>query len=327
MQCSVFRSLSGLLALTTLLAARPVLAQKYVCMESNKGQWCMELLRSAAPNTVNNFLRYVTSGAYNNMFFHRSIPGFVVQGGGFEIDQQGFIGRVPTYGNINNEFSRSNVRGTVAMAKLGSDPNSASNQWFINLADNASNLDVQNSGFTVFAEVAYGIDVIDRIAAMRVGNLSATFGSTEFGEVPVDIAPTSTTVARDDLVIVSRAYTTDVLPGLKVAPYHCSAVVPNETLTELCGGEVSMPVNVQGLGSYEVTLQLQSSKPAMVFAIKPGSLKLAAAFADGPATYNPATLELTIPSVRSGTNFFYNVKLKLTSAATQQFTLQSFTLP
>lgn len=320
------RAFFTLSALLILMVARPALAQKYVCMESNKGEWCIELLRSAAPNTVNNFLRYVNAGDYTNMFFHRSVPGFVVQGGGFGITAQTGAFAVRNYGTINNEYNRSNLRGTVAMAKLGGDPNSASNQWFINLGDNSANLDNQNGGFTVFAEIAYGMEVIDRIAGFRVANLANALGSTAFGQVPVDIPATSTTFELNDLVIVTRAYTTDLLPGQTIAPYHCSVAVPNESLTELCSGEVSFPVNVQNVGFYEGTLQLVTTTP-MVFAIKPGSLKPIASLPAVHATYNPATLELTIPSVRAGASFYFNVKLKLTSVAAQQFTLQSFTQP
>ena len=319
--------LSALCGLVLALCANGALAQKYVCMESNKGEWCMELLRSSAPVTVDNFLRYVTNGDYTNMFLHRSVPGFVVQGGGYGIDNEGFLFNVRSYGTIVNEFKRSNLRGTVAMAKLGNNVNSASNQWFVNLGNNAANLDSQNGGFTVFAEIVHGMDVIDRIAAFRVGNVSSIFGLSALGEVPLDIPSTATTVDRKDFVLITRAYTTDVLPGQTVAPYHCTPIVPNETLTELCAGAVSFPVNVQGIGPYEVTLQLQATTPSMVFAIRAGTLKPIASLPAGAATYNPSTQLLTIPSVRNGTSFYYNVQMKLTNEASQQFTLQSFSLP
>lgn len=322
-----FARLSALCGLLLALCANGALAQKYVCMESNKGEWCMEMLRSAAPVTVDNFLRYVNNGDYTHMFLHRSVPGFVVQGGGFGIDPQGFLFNVRNYGTIVNEYRRSNVRGTVAMAKLGGNVNSASNQWFVNLANNSANLDNQNGGFTVFAEIVYGMDVIDRIAGFRVGNVNNIFGESALGEVPLDIPQTATSVDRKDFVLITRAYTTDVLPGQTIAPYHCTPVVPNETLTELCAGAVSFPVNVQGIGPYEVTLQLQATKPDMVFAIKAGTLKPIASLPASAATYNPATQVLTIPSVRNGANFYFNVQLKLTSAVNQQFTLQSFSLP
>ena len=106
-----------------------------------------------APLTVQNFQNYVSAGSYTNSFIHRSIPNFIVQGGGFTYNNP-TVTTIPTNAPVQNEFSsqRSNIRGTIAMAKLGSDPNSATNQRFFNLADNASNLDNQNGGFTVFGQ-------------------------------------------------------------------------------------------------------------------------------------------------------------------------------
>ncbi|MDD1429379.1 peptidylprolyl isomerase, partial [Dolichospermum sp. ST_sed9] len=98
-----------------------------------------------APLTVQNFQSYVTAGSYTNSFIHRSVPGFIVQGGGYTYNNS-TLGQISANSPVQNEFSknRSNLRGTIAMAKLGSDPNSATNQWFFNLADNSTNLDNQN---------------------------------------------------------------------------------------------------------------------------------------------------------------------------------------
>ncbi|MEY3660227.1 MAG: hypothetical protein RLZZ169_1052, partial [Pseudomonadota bacterium] len=85
----------AVLFLLQCLLAMPAIAQKYVCMESNKGDWCLELLRDVAPRTVDNFLRYVNAGDYNTMFFHRSVPGFVLQGGGFRLAASGAATVVP----------------------------------------------------------------------------------------------------------------------------------------------------------------------------------------------------------------------------------------
>ncbi len=125
-----------------------------------------------APVTTANFLQYVEDNFYDGTIFHRVVSGFVVQGGGFipgpdlGTPQDGL--RDP----IVNEFSpsRSNLRATVAMAKLGSDPDSATSQFFFNLGDNSGNLDNQNGGFTVFATVVEGMDVVDAIAGVDVGS-------------------------------------------------------------------------------------------------------------------------------------------------------------
>lgn len=129
----------------------------------------LELYDGSAPKTVANFLNYVRTGAYDGSFFHRLVRGFVIQGGGFRYsdDTNPNISVIPTHAPVVNEFStsRSNLRGTVAMAKVGGNPDSATNQWFVNLADNAANLDGQNGGFTVFGRVtAPSMAVVDRLA-------------------------------------------------------------------------------------------------------------------------------------------------------------------
>ncbi|RYD76171.1 MAG: choice-of-anchor D domain-containing protein, partial [Verrucomicrobiaceae bacterium] len=128
------------------------------------------------PITVANFLSYVSSGRHNANFFHRSVPGFVVQGGGFRWSSSEGVEPVPTFAPIQNEPGRSNLRGTIAMAKLGGDPNSATSQWFVNLANNSANLDAQNGGFTVFGRVAgSGMTVIDEVAALPRYNAGGAF--------------------------------------------------------------------------------------------------------------------------------------------------------
>jgi cyclophilin family peptidyl-prolyl cis-trans isomerase len=138
------------------------------------GDFEAALYDSDTPVTVSNFLAYVESGAYTtNLFFHRSAKGFVLQGGGFYVASN-TIFAVPTQAAITNEPGISNVRGTIAMAKIGSDPNSATSQWFFNLTNNSANLDVQNGGFTVFGRViGNGMVVVDALADVPVYNYGA----------------------------------------------------------------------------------------------------------------------------------------------------------
>jgi autotransporter-associated beta strand protein len=157
----------------------------------------IQLFDNEAPITVANYLKYVNNNAYNNTIIHRDVPGFIIQGGGFktQVSNNTVTGLtpIPTYGTIQNEFdsSRSNVRGTIAMAKLGSDPNSATSQWFINLADNSSNLDSQNGGFTVFGQVAgEGMTLVDAVAGLPTYNLNSLYdpsgvNGSPFSEVPL----------------------------------------------------------------------------------------------------------------------------------------------
>lgn len=130
-------------------------------------------LLQSTPITSANFLRYADNSLYNNTIIHRSIPGFIIQGGGFAFPG---LGEINAFDPIQNEFGVSNTRGTIAMAKLPNQPNSATNQWFFNLGNNASNLDNQNGGFTVFGRVlGNGMSVVDAIAALPTEDLGSPF--------------------------------------------------------------------------------------------------------------------------------------------------------
>lgn len=163
----------------------------------------IELFDASAPLTVANFLNYVKKGAYDGSFIHRSVPGFVIQGGGYTYTTNVGVGSIAQDSPVNNEFSssRSNLRGTVAMAKLGGNPNSATNQWFINLADNSANLDTQNGGFTVFGRIGEaGMAVVDSIA-----NLTRVNAGGSFDTLPVISVPDSGRLGQENLVMVMRA--------------------------------------------------------------------------------------------------------------------------
>lgn len=138
-----------------------------VRFETPMGRFDVNLYDRRTPATVANFLSYVNSGAYNNVVFHRSVGGFVVQGGGFTFAGSLPLNSVVESPAVTNEPLLSNVRGTIAMAKLSGNANSATSQWFINMGNNSANLDVQNGGFTVFGEVTSGgMDVLDAINAL-----------------------------------------------------------------------------------------------------------------------------------------------------------------
>jgi len=153
------------------------------------------------PATVTNFLSYVDAGSYQNTFIHRSVPGFVVQGGGFTVTngQPGIvIGDVTQRNPVVNEpkpantSAANNVRGTIAMAKLGSDPNSATNQWFFNLSDNSANLDAQNGGFTVFGRVlGGGMAAVDEMAKVPRFGYDSPFDTLPLRNVPGAISSTN----------------------------------------------------------------------------------------------------------------------------------------
>ena len=121
--------------------------------ETALGRVDVNLYDRRTPATVANFLSYVNSGAYTNVVMHRSVSGFVVQGGAFTFPGSLPFANIVERSAVANEPLLSNVRGTIAMAKLPGSVSSATSQWFFNMANNSANLDVQNGGFTVFGEV------------------------------------------------------------------------------------------------------------------------------------------------------------------------------
>lgn len=156
---------------TSLFSWSHFAAATIVEFDTSLGKVTVNLYDDTTEATVTNFLNYVNSGAYTNSIIHRSIPGFIVQGGGIVYDFSSALQSVAADSPVVNEPVYSNVRGTIAMAKLPGNPNSATSEYFFNLADNnpANNdnsLDVQNEGFTVFGQVVEGMDVIDAMAAL-----------------------------------------------------------------------------------------------------------------------------------------------------------------
>lgn len=178
------------------------------------GDFEVNLYDEATPETVANFLAYIEEEAYNDSFFHRSMPNFILQGGGFvydlEDDEADPIAKKET---VDNEPVYSNRRGTIAMAKVGNDPNSATNQWFFNLKDNHANLDVQNGGFTVFGEVVGdGMDVIDAIADLPRYHLGGVFSDLPLRNYTEDDLEDKVPVSDDHLVIVTSIQVLDADP-------------------------------------------------------------------------------------------------------------------
>jgi len=137
-----------------------------VKLQTSMGNIVIELNEQAAPVTVRNFLGYVEAGFYDGTIFHRVIPGFMIQGGGFTEQ----LAKKETRDPIINEAKNgpSNMRGTVAMARTNN-PNSATSQFFINHSDNEflNYIDDNKAGYAVFGKVTEGMDVVDAIAAVK----------------------------------------------------------------------------------------------------------------------------------------------------------------
>ncbi|MBI1906622.1 MAG: peptidyl-prolyl cis-trans isomerase [Rhodocyclales bacterium] len=142
-----------------------------VNLHTNHGTITLELDADKAPETVKNFIAYVEAGHYDNTIFHRVINGFMIQGGGFEPGMK----QKPTRDPIKNEADNGlqNLTGTVAMARTQA-PHSASAQFFINVSNNDflnyRSPDMQGWGYCVFGRVSAGMDVVDKIRAVKTGS-------------------------------------------------------------------------------------------------------------------------------------------------------------
>lgn len=178
-----------------------------VHFKTNMGDFDVNLFDSSTPETVANFLSYVEAGSYNNSIVHRSVPDFVTQGGGFTyFVEDNTVDVTPAFDPVINEPVFSNVRGTIAMAKLGGDPDSATSQWFFNIEDNSANLDIQNGGFTVFGVVmAEGMEVVDAINALERYNLGGAFDSAPLISLPGD----GEDITNEHLVIIESITVTN----------------------------------------------------------------------------------------------------------------------
>jgi cyclophilin family peptidyl-prolyl cis-trans isomerase len=291
------------------------------------------------PITVTNFLKYVDQGRYfaldsttnqlASSFVHRTVSGFVIQGGGYigtvdpaDANKQNVKPtQVLSFGAIQNEPGISNKRGTIAMAKLAGDPNSATSEWFINLADNGgapNNLDTQNGGFTVFGKVVNNtMSVVDSIAALPRFNAGAPFDSIPLrnytGSNPVKVAnlvsipgiaqisPLSFSAQSDNAsVSVAVSGTKLLVVGNNVGTAHVTV-----TATDFDGGTVSQmfTVNVVTAPGRMVNLatrmQVGTGDNALIagFIMRGSSPKRLAIRAIGPSSGLPGpvanpTLEL-----------------------------------
>jgi cyclophilin family peptidyl-prolyl cis-trans isomerase len=228
-----------------------------VIMETPLGNIEIELFDEVTPGTVENFLNYVNDGDYEDSFVHRSVPGFVIQGGGF-IFEAGQASPIPTDPPIENEFRLSNVRGTIAMAKLSGNPDSATSQWFINLADNSASLDGgdgQGGGFfTVFGQViGDGMEVADAISALPRVNAGGAFN-----QLPV-IDFSGGTLQPENMVF-AEVRVADVLSTFEINPGLSGAWFNPETsgqgwLFDVIEGET-------GLGFFVAWFTYDDNPPA-----------------------------------------------------------------
>lgn len=229
-RCARLRVALVYLGLALAAAATPARAQIGGCtpnfsgsivyvIETPLGDIPVELYPNMAPQTVANFSAYADGGDWDGSLVHRSVPGFVIQGGGYR-EVGGAYAAIPTDPPVVNEPCLSNTSGTIAMARIGGQPNSATSQWFVNLANNTF-LDSVDGGFTAFGRViGAGMDVVQDIAALP------TFDTLAYLQLPFNQ--------------IFRALPVFALPTDPPGGYGCSRAAP------IFGLSVEPPTNPPG---------------------------------------------------------------------------------
>jgi len=297
----------GLVVMLTL-PMQAAHSQSLVRVDTPAGNFVIELFDDIAPETVQNFISYIALQRYRDSFVHRAEPGFVIQGGGWTVSGPQF-GRVDKGPTIINEFSESNVRGTIAMAKVGGNPNSASSEWFINLSDNTG-LDAQNGGFTVFGRVIDdGMEVVDAIANLPAVELQGQ-NAPPF-PVPLINYAGSGQVFRSNFVFTEFS----ILSG-EYAP-------PNAFDTET--GRIRTKINGDEAGIAEVWFDFVERGPLIRIQADLSSLTPLGGVEAGFTFFEPASGQLVIPELFiNGAVAFRNLIFELSNPVDLIFTLQSF---
>lgn len=286
-----------LAAFLALVLIRPDAARATVTVKLDTpiGSMTFDLDDDAKPVTVTNFLKYIRDGRYADSFAHRLPQGFVLQGGGQTYSASEGFGTVSAYDPIVNEYSSgtiySNVEGTIAMAKVDGDPNSATSEWFINLGDNSANLDAQNGGFTVFGKVVS--DASGAIARLKnFQNFNNADGTDlilhGIYESPFDDLPV--------LKVVDNQFT-----------YLDDLIFTTWTITGGTKPVITSPATVYAQKGAAFSYQIAATNSPASFAIAGGTLPSGVSIDTGtglisgtPTDTTPATLEITVSATGTG---------------------------
>ncbi|PCJ23310.1 MAG: peptidylprolyl isomerase [SAR86 cluster bacterium] len=276
-----------------------------VRVSTSVGDYSIELFDDITPGTVTNFLNYVNSGRYNGTVIHRSEPGFVIQGGWMLYDDaQASFFTIATDPNIANEFNLSNIRGTLAMAKQGGDPNSANSQWFINLTDN-SFLDSDNGGFTVFGKVlGDGMDVVDAISNLPRWILTANspFPTIDFN---------GANLSNANMVNVTMSV-------VEQSPEPANFL-------DASTGLLRVKVDAGESGLAAITFSVNSTEPEVIIQLDLNSIVPLTETVENIASFDGATGRLVLPElVVDGVVAYRNVIFLLSDEEQFLFTLESF---
>lgn len=323
---SVGRSRRVALGLSLLMATSAVSvaeANTLVRVTSTYGDFTLELFDEQTPNTVNNFLGYVDRGDYDMSVVHRSVNDFVIQVGAYNWLGD-CVNEIPLPGvncsasftevqdPVINEPGISNTEGTIAMAKLGGNPDSATSQWFINLGDNSENLDEQNGGFTAFGRVlGDGLAV-----ANEINELSEYVISGEGGEAQaMPLRDYTNGLPLTENLVLMNIYRVDRFS----TAMH---------VFEYSSGRLSAYVNAGDLGNYSMQFNLVQGGDEIIFALDTTSMVPLAVEPEGMADYSADEQKLTIPQVEINNNgsvsVLNNAVLRLIDEGQMRFVLESY---
>ncbi len=310
-------------------------AESAVRVTTSKGSFDIVLQNTLTPLTVANFMSYVNAGDYDGVAFHRAPSGFVVQGGAFKPSSatSAAFTEVSPRPSPLNEPGLSNLFGTVAMAKVGGNPNSATHDFFVNLGNNSANLDNQNGGFTVFGRVAgSGMDVVNTIANLPKGSYTIDIdsgGSTNpqgpYDDWPIDDGSAPSSMDNSKVVtmtsvaavpVLSFAVTNNTDPGVVDA-----SIVDNDlVLTGLVNGTSTVTVtatDLDGLTAQQTIvvtivdsypLPSITTQPAALTKIKGQDATFTVAATGSDLTYQWRKNGIGIPDATSSTLSLTNVQ-------------------
>ncbi|GAA5117755.1 hypothetical protein GCM10023212_07100 [Luteolibacter yonseiensis] len=238
-----------------------------VRVTTTKGVFDVILYPDSTPKTVENFFKYVDAKSYENSFIHRSPANFVVQGGGYTHTTADGFKSIPTFGTVVNEPGLSNVRGTIAMAKVGGQPNSATSQFFVNVVDSLG-LDSDNGGFTVFGRVpSSGMTVVDNINDLPTADYNITVGANvvPLTDLPVD-APTAPAVLDPAQLVKITSVVDAPILTYSVLPQDSSIATAvldgtNVVITAVSKGSTTIQVTATDLDGLSVSQYIPVTVP------------------------------------------------------------------
>ena len=275
-------------------------------IKSSLGDFDIELFDDSAPLAVKSFISYSESGRYDGTLIHRSVPSFVVQGGWVTFQSQSnTFTSIEVDDAIPNEFGSSNIRGTVSLAKLGGDPNSATSQWFINLADNSKNLDNQNGGFTVFGRIiGDGMSVVDEIARLKTYNVG---GIENFPLVNYKQGP----ISKQNLITIS---------SVKI-----QAPEEGPNYFDLENSELRLALDAGGLGIATLALSIEIAQSPPIFTLLLNSIQWLDFPLENMAIFDMSDSSIFIPELFvDGKKAYKNLKLNLSDHHEFSFVLDSY---